>query len=191
MWFVCLHWTDPVKNSFVRKGRPPLCWCLFGASNKDDADLNWNLMLNVLSSSGFGLDVLIESSRYGVSFNYFVQMSDIYRVSLHRDIGSLQPFQVVDEPSINTPSYFIVSGFIKRNSHSTRIAYNSESDLAGLWVKTDPWWDDNTLYRWTLGFTIQSGRLQPLIIKAKVTITHYNITNICKLLHNMNLLEPP
>ena len=30
------------------------------------------------------------------------------------------------------------------------------------------------------------GQLRPLIIKAKVTITHYNITNVCKLLHNMS-----
>ena len=29
-------------------------------------------------------------------------------------------------------------------------------------------------------------QLRPLIIKAKVTITHYNITNVCKLLHNMS-----
>ena len=30
------------------------------------------------------------------------------------------------------------------------------------------------------------GQLRPLIIKAKVTITQYNITNVCKLLHNMS-----
>ena len=30
------------------------------------------------------------------------------------------------------------------------------------------------------------GQLLPLIIKVKVTITQYNITNVCKLLHNMS-----